>query len=397
MTHQKNHTPTRPAATLLLLTATAYLAHAHPGSPSSEQTPGILHIAGHITDEDVIIHFRFPTDSPSWYHQYWIRRGDAWVRYGSGTNGPDEHGFYEDRISIMWCDGSVADFSTLGGFTTVHPGMRHTRSQADPDDVRNHPHLGDQLGRTDVRKFIRESRDPSADGPLWKNILPPDELMELRQTGRFLDLWQWRAHRSNPVGFADNGYILEYRLNSQGRPMFTTNQNPETGEPLMMFDPEKTGFRALRLEKLTAKKYSQQDLYYLKKSTATPYDPDHPWTEGDAIPQRLLQQPDGSRGAIRARGEYTDGAWHVRLTRTLESPNPLDSLEFQRGKTYTAAFSVHTGGVGGGDHLVSMPVTIGFGTNATIRLDHHPQNAPEASNLNWQKLHLFHPGDPTPP
>ncbi len=357
----------------------------------------VLHVAGYFDDDDVFLFFRFPTENPSWYHQYWVFRDGGWTRYGSGTSGPDEHGFYEDRISVMWDDGSVEGFAETGGYATVHPGMRHTRSEAAAEEVRDHPYLGGELGRSDVRKFIRESRDGDAEGPLWANVRSAGELRELRAAGTLLDLWQWRAHRSNPVGFADNGYVLDYRHSSEGRSMYTTNEHPDEGGPRMMFDPEHAGFRALRFEKLVAREYGQDDLYYLEETSAIPYDPDYEWRDGDALPHRMLREPDGSRGAIRAEGRHSDGAWRVRLQRSLESPEPMDSIGFTPGETYHAAFAVHSGGVGASDHLVSVPVEVGFGTDAAIRLDHHPAGVPEEDELEWHELHLFHPGDPTPP
>lgn len=361
------------------------------------EAPPLLSVAGYFDDENVVLFLRFPTDNPSWYHQYWVFRDGQWVRYGSGTSGPDEHGFYEDRISVMWDDGSVDGFAEMGGYTAVHGGMRHTRSEVSPERVREHPYFGEQLGRTDVRKFIRESRDETADGELWENVKSEDALEALRKEGRFLDLWQWRAHRSNPVGFADNGYVLEYRHGSAGRAMYTTNEDPELGGPQMMFDSQKTGFRALCFDKLVAREYGQDDRYFLEESFAVSLDLDHEWQNGDALPHRLLQGPDGSRGAIRAEGRHSDGAWRVRLTRSLESPNPMDSISFVPGETYTAAFAVHTGSVGGADHWVSPPVNVGFAADAQIRFEYIEGERPAEADLDWQDLQLFRPADPTAP
>lgn len=356
----------------------------------------VLQVAGYFDDEDIHLWFRFPTDNPSWYHQYLVFEEGEWVRYGSGADGPDTHGLYEDRIAVMWGDGSVDGFAEMGGYVTVHQGMRGTRSEVDSDQVREHPYLGGELGRSDVRKFIRESRDEDADQPAWAAVRSPEELMELREKGQFLDLWQWRAHRSNPVGYADNGYVLDYRHSSEGRSMYTNNVDRETGLPAKMFDPEKTGLKALRFEKLMDQGYGQEDFYYLAESFAVPFDPDHEWQEGDALPHRLLREPDGSRGAIRAEGVYSDGAWLVHLTRSLESPNALDSLSFVPGEVYDVAFSVHTDSTGALHHLVSMPLTIGFEAEAEIRLDRVGEGEEKSPDqLEWHTIALFDPGDPT--
>ncbi len=353
-----------------------------------------LYVGAVYNDQEMELRLRFPTDQPIWYHQYLVYRDGEWVRYGSGSDGPDEHGLYEDRISVMWDDGSVAGFDQLGGFATVHQGMRSTRSAVDADAVREHPYLGEELGRSDVRKFIAESRDDADPNELWRAVRPEEELQALREAGTFLDLWQWRAHRSHPVGYADNGYVLDYRHSAAGRSMYTDNVNAETGEPQWMYDVEQVGLHALRFDQLVARAYDQDDPYFLSETIAVPFDPDHPWEEGDAIPHRLLREPDGSRGAIRARGGYQDGAWQIALTRSLTAPDPLDSKHFVDGEQYHVAFAVHTGGTGAKHHLVTMPVTFGFGVEADITAQRVEGPLDEAE-AEWHSLPLFHPGDPT--
>lgn len=212
----------------------------------------------------------------------------------------------------------------------------------------------------------------------------------------FLDLWQWRAHRSHPVGFADNGYVLDYRHGSSGRSMYSTNFDRETDTPLKMYDAHKSGFHALRLEKLLTGEYGQDDWYFLAEDFAVDFDPDHNWVNGDTLPRRILRQPQGSRGAIRASGGYSDGAWEIRLTRSMEAPDPRDSMSFIPGSTYTAAFAVHTGATGGRHHLVTVPVTVGLDAEATIVATKTAGDI-NAATTEWLTIPLFDPGDPTPP
>ncbi|MCC5833278.1 MAG: hypothetical protein JJU20_00955 [Opitutales bacterium] len=360
----------------------------------AEQPGNLLRVAALFNDQDLQLRFEYPTETPSWYHQYLVYRNGEWTRYGLGADGRDEHGFYEDRISVMWDDGSVRNFENLGGYVAVHPGMRSTRSEVDSDAVGDHSYLGDELGRSDVRKFILESRDSDV-SPLdaWEAVLPEDQIRELLEAGVFLDLWQWRAHRSNPIGFADNGYVLDYRHSSSGRGMYTDNVD-DSGAPAWMYDSEKTGFHALLFEQLVEQAYSQDDWYFLSESIAKPFDPEHDWQDGDALPQRFLREPEGSRGAIRADGRHSDGAWQVRLTRSMEAPDPLDSKSFAEGDVFHVAFSVHSG-AGARHHLVSLPLSFGFATDAEIIAQKVEGDLDEAE-VEWVEIELFDPGDPTP-
>lgn len=356
-----------------------------------------LQVAVVYNDDELQIRFVHRNPKPIWYHQYLVYENGTWVRYGSGGDGPDEHGLYEDRIAVMWDDGSVRGFSQTGGFVTVHQGVRTTRSEVPPETVREHPYIGGELGESGVHKFIVESREDDGNpNNLWKNIRPKDEILEMRQQGIFLDLWQWRAHRSHPVGYADNGYVLEHRHGSAGRSTYRNNVDPDTGLPERMFDPNKTGMRALRFEKLIARGYGQDDPYFITEADSIPFDPDHNWQEGDAIPHRLLRRPEGSRGAIRASGGYEAGAWRIQLTRALQAPDSLDSKSFEPGKIYYVAFSVHTGGTGGRHHWIAMPLTFSLDQQTEIQAQYVSGNLDNA-DAEWSTVVLMDPGDPTLP
>lgn len=364
--------------------------------PADADARDSLHVAATFDDDKFRLHYHYETDSPSWYHQYWRYEDGDWVRYGSGAPGPDEHGLYEDRISMMLDDGSVDGFDRYGGWMLIHEGMRTLTSAADEDQVTDHPKLGEGMGRSDVRKYLPQSRDVDDPGDLsWDAIRDDDELAELQDDGVFLDLWQWRAHRSHPMGVADNGYVLHYRLSSQGRSMFTDNWDDEAGQPAYMFDPDTTGRRALDWDALVNREYGQDDPYFIAEHNAVPFDPEHDWQEGDVIPQRFLRQPDGSRGAIRADGGYEDGNWRITLTRTMEAPNRLDSKTLAPGETYNVAFAVHSGSVGARWHRVSLPQTLGLDVDEADVVAVRTDGEPDEDALKWTEIPLIYPGQVT--
>lgn len=336
--------------------------------PAEEDLVRNLQVAFLYNSDSIQVRFRYETDRPSWYHQYLVYKDGEWVRHGGGSAGPDPEGLYEDRISLLLDDGSVSGFSEVGGFITMHPGMRTLTSEVPAEEVEYHPHLGSNLDRSDVRKFIPESRFDDMDGDQWQRTRGQSEIRQLQEDGMFLDLWQWRAHRSNPLGYADNGYVLDYRHSSDGTGMYTDNQNDD-GRPLYMFDPEITGRHALRLDQLIDRQYGQDDPYYIYEGNSVPFDPDYNWENGDAIPQRFLREPDGSRGALKADGFWQDGVWDVSLTRTLEAPDPFDSKTIEEGEVYYIAFAVHADASGARWHYVSVPFSLGIGegTEADMR------------------------------
>ncbi len=380
----------------LALEAELELPEANIYLPVEADRQDLLRVDVVYNDSHVQLRYEYATDNPSWYHQYWVYRDGDWVRKGDGSRGPDEHGLYEDRISMMLDDGSVDGFDRYGGWMLIHEGMRTLSSAADSDAVRAHPKLGEAMGRSDVRKYLPGSRDAEPQETSWDKLRNDEELEAMQEAGEFLDLWQWRAHRSHPMGYADNGYVLHYRLSSEGRSMFTTNWDDDNDRPAWMLDPDQVGSPALDWDALVQREYDQDDAYFISEHNAVPFDPDLDWQEGDVIPQRFLQEPDGSRGAIRSSGRHEDGAWRIRLTRTLEAPNPHDSKTLREGQRYTVAFAVHNGAVGARWHRVSLPLRLSLGEDESADIIARRVDGDlDAVKPEWTDIPLIYPGQVT--
>jgi len=349
-----------------------------------------LRVAVLYNDEDFQVRYEFPTDRPSWYHQYKVYRNGVWEDAdGSGAGGPVESGLYEDRISIMIDDGSVNGFDLFGAYVVAHAGTRSYPDEVPGEDVEGTFITEGGYG-SDVRKYILESREEGAT-PQWRSARSDEDLLQLRQQGVFLNSIQWRAHRSNPMGLADQGYVLEYRNSAGGRGMYSSNWDEEAGQPRYMYDSEQVGMHALEEVRLLAQGYSQNDLYYLAEDFAVPFDAGHIWQEGDTLPAVYLHEGEGSRVAARAHGEWSEGAWRVRVTRSLQAPDPLDSKTLEEGNFYNVQFAVHTHSTGARWHLVSMPMPMGIGAPGfleAVRVD-GPLDEAEAP---WTDVPLHYPG-----
>jgi hypothetical protein len=347
--------------------------------------------------ETMFFRFRLPTDEPSWNHDYWVYQGDGtWDRRGRSPVGREPDGLYEDRIAFFLDDGRVPEFGLYGGFITVSGDQMRFFSNAASEEVKQHWRFGPK-GNEDLRKWLPETRTDPHD---WKTVKSEEELLALQQAGYFLDLWQWRSHRSNPIGYSDDQYILDYRWSDEGQGMYTTNQNEEQNGPQYMFDPQKTGQFAMRWEKLMGREYQQQDyLHYALvlgngniQGNAVPFDPEHEWKEGDTIPRRLLRAPEGSRGTISANGIYRDGAWHVDLWRALDTGFPLDDKALHHKGLYQIAFSAHIRATGSRWHYISFPLTLGLERQADLQAVRFDGTTPPWDRISWKQLTLLYPG-----
>lgn len=176
-----------------------------------------------IAYSEAEIRFRFEFDSPypyGWYHDMLVYDDGEWRELDAPN--PDvadldygatewHEGFTEDRISFLLGDGSVRGFAEYGGWLTAMLGVRSLPGAVEGEEVEEHPHLGEELGQDDVRRFIPQSREGEWWEHEWDTVRPQEELDEMLAEGEFLDMPVWRSHRSNPVGYATNHYILEHR------------------------------------------------------------------------------------------------------------------------------------------------------------------------------------------
>jgi hypothetical protein len=268
--------------------------------------------------------------------------------------------------------------------------MRFLSNQAPADEVRKHPHLGVTLKSSDVRKYVPETR---RDGD-WRSVRPPEDLAALKAAGVFLDMWMWRSHRGGPLGYVDDTWVMDYRNSDGGKGAFTDNWDAERKQPKSMFDPDTTGIVALKWDDVKSHRLTAKDRYYLAADFARPFDPAHPWKDGDAIPRRVLRVPDGSRGDILGTGVWTDGRWTVDMKRLLDTGQPDDkALRDQR--RYTIAFGVHKEYTGSRWHHVSHPYSLGMGTPADLVAQRFSGDTPPWDAMAWTTVPLFYPGQVT--
>jgi hypothetical protein len=322
--------------------------------------------------ENSYFRFQWPTNMgrAGQMHDYMRYNGEGWEFYGgprsSGSvRSGEEPPLYEDRLAIMIDDGSVPMFAEQGCWLTCHTAMRDMPDDAAGDPVRAHAFLGDQgQGHSDVRKYLPSSR--TDDLASWDQTKSAEEIAELKALSAFVDLMQWRAARSNAVGMADDGYVLEYRNFDSGKNPFTWNVDRSTMTPTYMFDESKVGIKSLTVDNIGD---PSLPFAIIAEENAVAYDPDAGWQEGDVLPGRLLSRT-GAEGSAAdndaVHGEWEDGMWTVEFTRELDTGHPEDDKIITDGNAYTFGFAVHDDNVTTRFHFVSFPVQIGFGAEGDI-------------------------------
>ena len=118
-------------------------------------------------------------------------------------------------------------------------------------------------------------------------------MAKLKAEGKFLDLMQWRGHRSNPVGMADDGYVLEYRLFDEGKKPFSWNVDRKTMTPKFMLDAKKVGAKSITVADIGN---PSKPFAIIKEENAVADDANAGRKKGDILPGRLLTRT-GTQGS----------------------------------------------------------------------------------------------------
>lgn len=331
-----------------------------------------LKVQAAYDSENLYLRFQWPTqmNRPGRMHNYIRFDGKKWAFWGShraskkvrsGAQPP----LYEDRLAIMLDDGTVPDFKTQGCWITCHTGMRDMPAMATKAQVGAHPVLGKEgLKKGDVRKYLPFSRTDEAAS--WDKVKSPAETAKLKAAGKFVDLMQWRAARSNAVGMADDGYVLQYRLFDAGKKMFSWNVDRKTMTPKYMFDAAKVGSKSIAVADIGD---DRKPYAIIKERNAVPYDPDAGWKAGEILPGRLLTRT-GTKGSAgdndQVKGEWKGGVWTVEFTRKLDTGHPEDDKILKEGGVYTIGLAVHDDNATTRFHHVGFPRSLGIGVKADI-------------------------------
>ena len=316
--------------------------------------------------KNAYLRFQWKTQlpDPGTEHQYLRFDGKEWKVYGfpkldQVVQDGKQPGIYESRMTIMIDDGKVPQFAQQGCWLTCHDGQRDMPKQFTSEEVKGNALLT-AIKKGDVRKYLPSTRTDPSD---WKTGKSLDEINQIKAAGGFVDLIQWRAHRSHGVGMADDGYVLEFRNSDAGKDMFGSNADAKTHQPKFMWDAKKVGYKSI-----TADQLRKGDHFLVREQNAVPFDPNAGWKEGDLIPDYVLSREDaaGSAAENNSIASWKDGVWSVVIIRPLGLAN-ADDKTLKEGGVYNVGFGLHDDNITTRGHHVSFVKTLGFGAKADIQ------------------------------
>jgi hypothetical protein len=137
------------------------------------------------------------------------------------------------------------------------------------------------------------------------------------------DLWHWKAARSDPAGYADDGYLTKISDTKGGR---KGDAGKGGDKPNITDDKTKPKYMLA-----SGKKLGKNNILLAADGVEiTDYSI---FKAGDVITYRMPVAAEGSFGDIKAVSRYADGAWTVMLSRKLDTGND-DDVAFDPRKKY---------------------------------------------------------------
>ncbi len=166
------------------------------------------------------------------------------------------------------------------------------------------------------------------------------------------DLWHWKAVRSNPVGYTEDGFVIENpskepekgrKRDAGSKTKAKSNRTKDKLKPSHMQDPSKSASIAgslLVTEAVEIKDYSA-------------------FKEGDVIPGYMLHPVwKDSFADVKTTGVWKDGKWTVMMSRKLKTGHD-DDVQYNTRKKYS--FSIGVFDNSGAEHSYnSEPLKLQF-------------------------------------
>ncbi len=147
-----------------------------------------------------------------------------------------------------------------------------------------------------------------------------------------VDVWHWKAHRFNPMGFSDDKYWDTCqdcgdggRHGDGGSGSGDRNRNEEKTAPVYMAasDPgANVDFLADDQSVLDA--FDPFGVEPGSVDLRVPFDNSAQFAVGAEIPGRQLATPTGNRASVRSAGKWANGMWTVEFSRPLAGEVGLD-------------------------------------------------------------------------
>lgn len=138
------------------------------------------------------------------------------------------------------------------------------------------------------------------------------------------DMWVWRAATSQPMGYAEDGYVDDdSRKSDAGTGKAKKNETGDKKGPKFMQDPAK--------KPSVPGSLLETEAVEIKAAK---------FKEGDVVPSWLLSKFSGSMADITSKAKWENGRWTVMLQRKLETSDKENDVQLDTRRDYSLGIAV---------------------------------------------------------
>lgn len=167
------------------------------------------------------------------------------------------------------------------------------------------------------------------------------------------DLWHWKSQRTNPVGYADDQYVIDQVDTSHDEATGRRTDKKSSGSYSSNWDKKN------KRPRFTFSKGKSKGGPVLLKKKAKAVTGATKFRSGMRVPREVLERPQGSRGDVSAKGIWKKKKWTLEISRALKNGNDDDVQFDDLARSYYFGISIHNNS-GGDRHVTSPPIELRF-------------------------------------
>jgi len=206
------------------------------------------------------------------------------------------------------------------------------------------------------------------EGPSCATMCHGDGLM--RTNYGFVDVWHWKAYRSNPMGVADDKrWEMDDRHSDPGTSSYSDNGPDVNDLPEFMAISDPGANVDFIVETASLGNFDPYSVMSSTFAESVVFDPGAVFTNGDVIPGYVLRTAAGDRGNVMAAGKWENGMWTVEFKR-VNSGTDYDFAVPSGGTVdFTHEIFDNTGGSHPNDGFDATVYTLDFTNIVSVKSD----------------------------